>query len=306
MFVLILFKIKVSYIYIPFLSILMLFGSHISAAGGVDKAPERASAVGCEVFQFFSRPPQGGPATKLTSQIVRAFKDNCKKFNQAASYIHTPYYINFASTTPRIRYGSIAVVREELERGTTLGCKYVMTHLGSTKQAGPKIGFHKTWRAIQRILDGYRGSCQLLLEISSGAGDLVGGTFEELHNLIKNVESVNKYQGKVGVCLDSCHMFAAGYDLRNKAAVNKTLAEFGKKVGFKYLKLMHANDSWGDLGGKRDRHEHIGQGKIGLPGFKALIQDKRLKQVNFILETPKDNPKDDPRNLGILKKFRGK
>ena len=283
---------------------IMLFGSHISAAGGVDKAPERAAEVGCEVFQFFSRPPQGGPGSKLTPSVIAAFKGNCKKFKQAESYIHTPYYINFASTTPRIRYGSIAVVREELERGTLLGCKYVMTHLGSTKSAGPKLGFHKTWRAVQRILDGYKGSCLLLLEDSSGAGDLVGSTFEELRDLIKNVESAAKYKNKVGVCLDSCHMFASGYDLSTAAAVKRTLDEFGKKVGFKYLKLMHANDSYGELGGKRDRHEHLGKGKIGLEGFKALVQDKRMKAVNFILETPKDNPQDDPRNLAILKKFR--
>lgn len=282
----------------------MLFGSHVSAAGGVEKAPERAAAVGCEVFQFFSRPPQGGPAPKLSASQVAAFKQNCKRFKQAASYIHAPYYINFASTTPRIRYGSISVVREELERGTLLGCAYLMTHLGSSKAAGPKLGFHKTWRAVQRILDGYKGSCQLLLEISSGAGDLVGSTFEELRDLIKNVESSPRYKGKVGVCLDTCHMFAAGYDLRTPAAAKKTLTKFGTTVGFKRLKLMHCNDSYGELGGKRDRHEHLGKGKIGLAGFKALVQDKRLAHVNFVLETPKDTPQDDPRNLKILKGFR--
>ncbi len=283
----------------------MLFGSHVSAAGGVEKAPERAAEVGCEVFQFFSRPPQGGPPGKLTPTIVKAFKDNCKQFGQAESYIHAPYYINFASATPRIRYGSISVVREELERGTVLGVKYLMTHLGSTKSAGPKLGFHKTWRSIQRLLDGYKGSCQPLLEISSGAGDLVGSTFEELRDLIKNVESAPKYRGQVGVCLDTCHLFAAGYDLRTAATVKKTLTQFGKTVGFKRLKLIHCNDSLGELGGKRDRHEHLGKGKIGLAGFKALVADKRLAHVNFILETPKDTPQDDPRNLKILKKFRG-
>lgn len=282
----------------------MLFGSHISAAGGLQNAPERAAAVGCEVFQFFSRPPQGGPGMKLKPDVIQQFKDNCQKFKQAESYIHTPYYINFASTVPRIRYGSINVVREELERGSLLGTKYVMTHLGSTKLAGPKLGFHKTWRAIQRILDGYTGSCQLLLEISSGAGDLVGGSFEQLRDLIKNVESVAKYKNKVGICLDSCHMFAAGYDLRTPAAVKKTLDEFGKKVGFKYLKLMHCNDSLGKLGDKKDRHQHLGQGQIGLEGFKALVNDKRLKNVNFILETPKDSSQDDIRNLDVLKGFR--
>ncbi len=284
----------------------MLFGSHISAAGGVEKAPERAAQVGCEVFQFFSRPPQGGSALKLTSTQIQQFKDNCKKFKQAESYIHTPYYINFASTIPRIRYGSISVVHNELERGTLLGCKYVITHLGSTKLVGPKIGFHKTWRSIQRILDGYKGNCQLLLEISSGAGDLVGSRFEELRDLIKNIESVVKYKDKIGICLDTCHMFAAGYDLRTAAAVKKTLDEFSKKNDFKYLKLIHANDSRGELGDNKDRHEHLGQGKIGLGGFRSLVSESRLQKINFILETPKDKPQDDLRNLNILKKFRHK
>ncbi len=284
----------------------MLFGSHISAAGGPQNAPERAAEVGCEVFQFFSRPPQGGPGIKLTPEIIKQFKDNLKKYNQAECYIHAPYYINFASTVLRIRHSSINVIREELERGSKLGAKYLMTHLGSTKLAGPKLGFYKTWRAIQRILDGYKGDCLLLLEISSGAGDLVGSTFEELRDLIKNVESSAKYKGKVGVCLDSCHMFAAGYDLRTAKAVKKTLDEFGKVVGFKYLKLMHCNDSVGEFGNNKDRHEHLGKGKIGLDGFKALVKDKRLKAANFILETPKDSPQDDIRNLGVLRKFRGK
>ena len=282
----------------------MLFGSHVSAAGGPQNAPERAAQVGCEVFQFFSRPPQGGPGMKLTPDIIQQFKDNCKKYKQIDSYIHAPYYINFASIVPRIRFSSISIVREELGRGSLLGAKYLMTHLGSTKQAGKVLGFHKTWCAVQRILDGYKGSCQLLLEISSGAGDLVGSTFEELGELIKNVEGNKKFKNKVGVCLDTCHMFAAGYDLRTPAAVKKTLDEFGKKVNFKYLNVIHCNDSVGNLGDKKDRHEHLGQGQIGREGIKALVNDKRLKEVNFILETPKDSPEDDQRNLGILKKFR--
>lgn len=282
----------------------MLFGSHISVAGGVDKAPERAAAVGCEVFQFFSRPPQGGPALKLSSAQIRAFKDNCTKYKQAESYIHTPYYINLASVVLRIRYGSISVVREELERGSLLGVKYVMTHLGSTKLAGPKLGFHKTWRAIQRILDGYKSSCQLLLEISAGAGDLVGGTFEEIGDLIKNVETNKKFKNKLGVCFDTCHAFASGYDLRTAVAVKKTLNLFDKIVGLSRLKLIHCNDSVGDLGDNKDRHEHLGKGKIGLEGFRAIVNHPKLKNVNLVLETPKDNPRDDIRNLNILKKFR--
>ncbi|MFH1866672.1 MAG: deoxyribonuclease IV [Patescibacteria group bacterium] len=283
----------------------MLFGTHISAAGGVDKVPERAASVGCEVFQFFSRPPQGGPGVKLTPEIIQQFKDNCKKNKQLESYIHTPYYINFASTIPRIRYGSISVVREELEKGTLLGCKYVMTHLGSTKLAGPKLGFHKTWRAIQRILDGYKGSCQLLLEISSGAGDLVGSTFEEIAEIIERVEKTKGLKNKVGVCFDTCHAFASGYDLRDKIAVKKTFNKFDTIIGLERLKMSHCNDSMFGLGEHKDRHEHLGKGKIGLEGFKALIKDPRLKKINFVLETPDDEKGNDKSNLKILKKFRG-
>jgi len=160
---------------------------HVSIAGGIQNAPERAAVLGCECMQIFTRSPQGGKAPILTPEIVKEFKLQAKSYKLKDWYVHTPYYINFASTVPRIRFSSIAVVREELERGSLLGCKYIMTHLGSTKLAGPKLGFHKTWRAIQRILDGYKGDCQLLLEISAGAGDLVGGTFGELRDLIKNV-----------------------------------------------------------------------------------------------------------------------
>jgi len=278
---------------------IMLFGSHISAAGGVDKAPERAAEVGCEVFQFFSRPPQGGPGSKLTPSVIAAFKGNCKKFKQAESYIHTPYYINFASTTPRIRYGSIAVVREELERGTLLGCKYVMTHLGSTKSAGPKLGFHKTWRAVQRILDGYKGSCLLLLEDSSGAGDLVGSTFEELRDLIKNVESAAKYKNKVGVCLDSCHMFASGYDIKTDDGFKQTIDQIKATIGLDHIKLIHVNDSMVGLGEKKDRHEHIGEGKIGQEGFVNLMS--QFLKIDMVLETDHDRVKEDIKRLKKLR-----
>jgi len=162
----------------------MLFGSHISAAGGVEKVPERAYTVGCEVFQFFSRSPQGGPAPKLTTDIIQTFKQNCKKCNQVESYIHAPYYINFASPKNTVRYTSSTIIRQELERGSVLGVKYVMTHLGSSRDVGEKQGVQYVVDGLQRILEGYGGSTQFLIEIAAGAGQILGDSFEEIAEMI--------------------------------------------------------------------------------------------------------------------------
>lgn len=281
----------------------MLFGSHVSAAGGVEKAPERAAAVGCEVFQFFSRPPQGGPASKLTASQIKAFQENCQKFKQAESYIHAPYYINFASPKNTVRYGSSSVIRQELERGSVLGVKYLMTHLGSSREVGERQGIKYVVDGLVRILKDYTGTTQFLLENSAGAGKVIGDRFEELAVMIAGAEKQLKKKNIIGVCLDTCHAFTSGYDLRDAKTVKQTLGEFARVVGLNRLKLIHCNDSMADLGEHKDRHEHLGKGKIGIEGFKALVQEPRLKQVNFVLETPKDKPQDDIRNLGILRKF---
>jgi deoxyribonuclease IV len=282
----------------------MLFGSHISVAGGVEKAPERAYEVGCEVFQFFSRSLQGGPAPRLFTGKIKAFKENCKKFKQIESYIHAPYYINLASSKPSVRYGSSSVIRQELERGSILGVKYVMTHLGSAHEVGEKQSIVHVVDGLQRVLNDYTGKTQFLIEISAGAGMVIGDKFEEIAEIIKRVEKNKKLKNKIGVCFDTCHAFASGYDLRTKTAVKKTLKEFDDIIGLEKLKLFHCNDSKFGLGEHKDRHEHLGKGKIGLAGFEALVKESRLKNVNFILETPKDTSQDDPRNLKILKKFR--
>lgn len=279
----------------------MRLGAHVSIAGGLPNGPRNAAALGCETFQIFSRSPRGGTPPRITKTVATEFQGALKAGGLSEFVIHTPYFINFASTTPRIRYGSIEVVRDELERGTQLGAASVITHLGSTKDAGKALGFHKTWQAIQRVLDGYKGTTQLLLEISAGAGDLIGGSFEELATLLKNVETKPIYKNKVHVCLDTCHTFAAGYDLRSKNAVEKTLKEFDRIIGLRRLKFLHGNDSKFGLGEHRDRHAHIGQGKIGLAGFRAIVNHPKLKHVGLVLETPPDGQADD---LATLQRLR--
>ncbi|NQU83263.1 MAG: deoxyribonuclease IV [Parcubacteria group bacterium] len=276
----------------------MLFGAHVSIAGGLSNAPLNAAQIGCEVFQFFTRSPRGGKPPALTDEVLKQFLDNCKKYKQKEWYVHTPYFINFASANPRIKHGSISVVREELERASLLKAKYLMTHLGSYKDLGEEKGFIQLVDGLDKMLDGYKGSTQFLIEISAGAGKIIGDDFEEIGKIIKHPK-LKKY--KIGVCYDTQHGFASGYDIRTKQAINKTLEDFDKYIGLKNLKLSHINDSKVELGSNRDRHEHIGKGMIGLDGFTALLNDDRVRNVNFVLETKHNSVEED---LSILKKIR--
>ncbi len=277
----------------------MLFGAHVSIAGGLPNAPGNAAKLGCEVFQMFSRSPRGGYVAPLTKEIATQFKEECKKHNQKEWYIHTPYFINFASTNNRIKHGSVAVVREELERGSLLGARFVMTHLGSYAALGKDEGFPQLVDGLVEMLKGYKGSTQFLIEISAGAGAVIGSTFEEVGDII-NHPKLKKYP--IGVCYDTQHGFGSGYDIRTPAAVKDTLEKFDNAIGIDRLGMFHCNDSKVELGDHKDRHEHIGQGKIGLAGFESLLKSKHLKDKNFILETEHDLVVED---LNILKKIRG-
>ena len=275
----------------------MLFGAHVSTAGGVDKAPQRAKEEGCEVFQMFSRPPQSYKVPELTDQMISAFKENMEKFDQKEVYIHTPYLINLASTNARIRNSSIAMIKQELERGSKLGVKYAMTHLGSYKDVDEELeGPLMVVDALKKILsDDYE--TELLLEISAGAGSIVGDTFEELAYFIDELSGY-----KVGICLDTAHMFASGYDLRTEESVRKVFDDFDRIVGLSNLKLFHLNDSKVDINEKKDRHANLGDGYIGINGIKAILSEGRLKDINFILETPGDRTND----FNIIKEIRSK
>jgi deoxyribonuclease-4 len=279
----------------------MRIGTHVSIAKGIFNAPGNAAKVGAEVFQIFSRSPHGGPVVPITKDIKKQFAAEMEKNSLETFYIHAPYFINFASTKGNIYYGSISVIREELERGTLLGCKALMTHLGSFGELTDEEGIEREVKAIVKVMEGYKGTTKLLLEISAGAGRVVGDTFEELAWILDD-KRLKNYD--LGVCLDSCHLFASGYDVRNKKAVDEMMKKLDKILGKNRVVLMHANDSKGEFGKHLDRHQNIGQGKIGMEGFQAMARDKFLGKLDWILETPKDNPADDPKNIAILKKLR--
>ena len=277
----------------------MLFGAHISIAGGLINAPKNAADIGCEIFQIFTRSPQGGYIAPLDEKIAVEFKSLCKEYDQKEWVVHTPYFINFASANKRIYHGSITVVREELERASMLDARYLMTHLGSHKDLGHDVGLKQVVGGLDKMLDGYDGGTQFLIEISAGSGEIIGDTFEEIAEIIKHPK-LEKYN--IGVCYDTQHGFASGYDTRTPKATQKTFADFDKIIGLKKLKLSHCNDSKTELGSRRDRHEHIGKGLIGLEGFKSILSEKKLQKVNFILET---EPEGVIMDLKLLKQIRG-
>lgn len=274
----------------------MLIGCHVSIAGGIKNAPQRAVDLGCECFQMFTRSPQGGKAPIITKEICDEFKAQNAKFKIKEVYIHTPYYINFASANNRIRYGSVSVVRDELERGSLIGAKYVMTHLGSAKELGQKEAIKKTVEMLKKTLEGYKGETLLLLENSAGAGEIIGDDLKELAEIIRNVRSF----AIAGICMDTQHSFASGYDWRD---FNATLKKIDSEIGLEKIKLIHANDSQTDFASNKDRHDHIGQGKIGLEAFKNIVAFAEKNGIDMILETEQDEVKKD---IKILKELSNK
>ncbi len=290
----------------------MQFGVHISIAGGIEKAPKRVHEISGECFQMFSRSPHGGKSLELTEDAINNFKNNCRKYNLENYYIHTPYYINLASVNSRIYYGSIAAIKKEMEVADLLGAKGVVTHLGSAKELGEKEAREKLVEGLVKIfltpplpkgagrISGSLFKTQLLLEITAGAGKIMGDSFEEIAYFIKETEKEISKK-KLGVCFDTAHAFASGYDLRNKKAVQKTFDDFDKTIGLERLKLIHCNDSKVDFNSHIDRHENIGEGKIGIEGFKALVNEPRLQNLDFILETPGGKIEKD---LAVLRELR--
>lgn len=285
----------------------MLIGAHVSIAGGVQNAPANAHNLGCECFQIFTRSPQGGPAPKLTPEIVENFLVEAKKYNLQEWAVHAPYYINFASDKIALRKNSARVVREELERASLLQAAYVMFHPGSAKNVGAAEGIKMTIAGCRDLLADYQGHTQLLLEISAGAGEIIGDTFAEVGEILNGVNTDKSVKQKIGVCFDTQHAFGSGYDLRDAAAVEKTFAQFDKLIGLKNLKMSHCNDSKIGLGEHKDRHEHLGDGLIGKSGFAAIIKyfksQPQLSQINLYCETEHDKIHTDIRFLKKLCAF---
>lgn len=274
----------------------MYIGCHVSIAGGIQNAPKNGHDLGCEVIQIFTRPPQGGKPQILSATNIHEFQTNIHKYHIKNVYIHTPYYINFASANNRIRYGSVSVVRDELERGTLIGAKYVMTHIGTAKELGQKEAIKKVIEMLKKSLEGYTGSTKLLLENSAGAGEIIGDDLKELKEIIDGVKS----NAISGICLDTQHSFASGYDWRD---FENNIKKVNKELGLENIKLIHANDSQTDCGSNKDRHEHIGKGKIGLEAFKNIVAFAKKNNIDMLCETEWPGVEEDIKTLKNLRKL---
>lgn len=274
----------------------MRFGAHVSIAGGIENAPLRAGELGCECFQMFTRSPRGGSPPELEDSLLEAFFLNCSEVSVSDYYVHTPYFINMASGKEELRKKSVDLVREELERSSALGAKYMMTHIGSAKDIQRNVAITNVVDSLLRVLEDYRGTTRLLLENTAGQGHTIGVSFEEISLILNRVA-----YDDLGVCMDTAHMFASGYDIRTPEGVEKLVERINAEFGPGTVKLVHANDSKAEFNSGKDRHEHPGQGKIGIDCFRAMIENPFFENLDMIVEMP---PFEVAKDVELLKKLR--
>jgi deoxyribonuclease-4 len=276
---------------------LVKLGLHVSISGTLDNAPDNARELACDTFQMFTRNPRGWKFSKLDEREVLGFRKKTKEYDLSPVVSHMPYLPNLSSPKRAIYNKSVKSLAAELDRCGVLGIPYVVTHLGSHLGKGAEVGLGNLVAAINLALDRNKNEVMLLLENTAGTKNSMGSTFEQIRRIIDGIED----EKRVGICLDTAHAFAAGYDLRTPDAVDQTLKKVESILGLERLKLIHLNDSKGEIGCGRDRHEHIGLGYIGEEGFRALFKHEATRTLPFVLETPID----DSRNAeGDMKKAR--
>ncbi len=267
-------------------------GVHVSIAGGLDRAVDRAVERGCNLFQIFSRNPRGWGSKDISPDDVDRFLAKMKDSGLALAVDHMPYLPNLASPKEDVYARSVDLLLAELERCQKLCIPYLVTHLGSHLGTGQEAGKRRIADALDMALCRTNGDVMLLLENTSGTKNSMGSSFEEIAAIIDAVGS-----DRLGVCLDTCHLFAAGYELRTPQGLRSTLKQFDDAIGMERLMLVHLNDSRGPLGSRLDRHEHIGLGEIGDKGFRVILEDGYIRDLPMILETPVDDRRDDAGNL---------
>ncbi|MFA5287382.1 MAG: deoxyribonuclease IV [Candidatus Omnitrophota bacterium] len=278
----------------------MILGAHISGAGKIYQALDRAHELKCQTMQIFARNPQQWRAGNLGSKDIEEFKLRRKEFHIDPVFIHISYLINLASPNPKLYQGSIRAYVEDMQDADKLKADYIVTHMGSHKETSEEAGIKRLIVALNKILSQTKGSkVGILLENTSGSGSWLGYTFAHQKEIIAGL----KEKSRVGLCLDTAHAYLAGYDIATKEGLEKMLAEIDSQVGLKLLKLIHLNDASGKLASHYDRHDHIGQGSIGLEGMQRIINHPKLKNIPMILETPKDDETSDALNLALVRKL---
>ena len=275
-------------------------GVHLGTAGGASNAVEKAREIGANTFQFFSSSPRMWRAPKVDPKQAERMRELRAKLDVTPIVIHTSYLVNVCSQTDDIREKSIAAFRGEIERALTFGADYLVLHPGSWNGLTREQGLKLAADSITRAIDGlpWQGTgFHILIENTAGAQFSLGGSFEQVAELLGLLRACEP----VGVCLDTCHTHVAGYDLVSDAGYEGTMALIASTVGFDAVKVWHCNDAKAARGSKLDRHEHIGQGTMGVEPFRRLLNDKRFAHAAFIAETPVDEPGDEERNVRVLK-----
>jgi deoxyribonuclease-4 len=275
-------------------------GVHLGTAGGASNAVERAAEIGANTFQIFSSSPRMWRAPKVDPKQAERMKDLRAKLDVGPLVIHTSYLVNVCSQTEEVREKSVGAFRGEIERALALGAEHLVLHPGSWKGLTRDEGLTLAAESISRAIDGlpWEGTgFNILIENTAGAEFSLGGSFEQVAELVERLRA----SAPVNVCLDTCHTHVAGYDLVSPDGYEETMGKVAATIGFEAVKVWHMNDAKAARGSKLDRHEHIGEGTMGLEPFRRLLNDPRFAHAAFIAETPVDEPGDEERNVRVLK-----
>jgi deoxyribonuclease-4 len=276
-------------------------GVHVSIAGSIVKAVERAKDAGCDTFQIFSRNPRGWKFKPLEPDLAAGFREELEKTSISPVVVHMPYLPNLATPREEMYEKSVGNLTAEIQRCGELGIPYLVTHLGHHLGDGIENGRRRVIAAVNRALEEAQNDVMLLLENTAGEKNGVGSTFEDIGAVIDGLIQIER----VGVCFDTCHAFAAGYDLRTPQALDEVTHSFDKIIGLDLIRLIHLNDSKGELGSGLDRHEHIGLGNIGEEGFSQMLKNDIFRTRPLICETPVDKRRDDMGNIRKVRELAG-
>jgi deoxyribonuclease-4 len=276
-------------------------GLHVSSAGSLDLAFDRALEVGATTFQIFTRNPNQWKLKPIPSEVIEAFHEKRKKTGFKRILAHMPYLPNLSSSESGIQKASRGALDEEVKRCEALGVDYLVIHLGSHMGQGTLSGVRNVSAAVNGSLLGGRGVTSILLEDMAGQKNSVGARFEELAMILERV----KKSERVGICLDTCHMYASGFDLANEEGVERAMELFDECVGYGKLKAIHLNDSKGALGSNLDRHANVGEGKIGVKGIKAFLRYEGITDRPLVMETPFADEKAMRQSIAFVRRLIG-
>jgi deoxyribonuclease-4 len=272
----------------------------LGTAGGASNAVERAREIGANTFQIFSSSPRMWKAPKVDSAQAARMKELRSKLDVGPLVIHTSYLVNVCSQTEDVRKKSVEAFRGEIERALAWGAEYLVLHPGSWKGLTRDEGLRLAAESITKAIDGLAWKAtgfEILIENTAGAEFSLGGSFEQVAELVERLRAT----APVGVCLDTCHTHVSGYDLVTAEGYEETVKLAAATVGLDAVKVWHCNDAKAERGSKLDRHEHIGQGTMGVEAFRRLLNDERWGHCAFVAETPVDEPGDEERNVRVLR-----